>query len=63
MMEQGKVHTPPAWITASLKNDWQPARDMPSDLTPQVLTFRVDESTFAQIERETCEEKTTATNK
>jgi hypothetical protein len=34
---------------------------MPSDLTPQVLTFRVDAGTFAQIEREMHEEKRTAT--
>jgi hypothetical protein len=61
LMERKRVHTPPAWLTASVKNDWQPARDMPSDLTPQVLTFRVDAGTFAQIEREMREEKSAAT--
>ena len=59
LSEHGRVHTPPAWLTASLKNDWQPARDMPSDLTPQVMTFRIDAATFAQIEREMHQEKRT----
>jgi hypothetical protein len=51
------VHTPPAWLTASLKNDWQPARDMPLDLTPQTLTFRIDEQTFLQYVKEQREQK------
>jgi hypothetical protein len=33
---------------------------MPSDWLPTVLHFRVDESTFAQVEREMREEKRTA---
>jgi hypothetical protein len=57
LSEHGRVHTPPAWLTASLKNDWQPTRDMPSDLTPQVLTFRIDEQTFMQYVREQRVEK------
>ena len=61
LMDRKRVHTPPAWLTASLKNDWPPTRDMPSDLTPQVLTFRVDAGTFAQIEHEMREEKRTTT--
>jgi hypothetical protein len=54
---RGRVHTPPAWLTASLKNDWQPSRDMPLDLTPQTLTFRVDEQTFLQYVKEQRREK------
>ena len=57
LMDRKRVHTPPAWLTASLKNDWQPARDMPSDLTPQVLTFRIDEQTFMRYVREQRVEK------
>jgi hypothetical protein len=57
LMERKRVHTPPAWVTASLKNDWQRARDMPSDLTPQVLTFRIDEQTFMQYVNEQREQK------
>jgi len=60
MMEQRKVHTPPAWYTASLKHNWNAPRGMPSDWLPTVLHFRVDESTFAQVEREMREEKRTA---
>jgi hypothetical protein len=33
---------------------------MPSDWLPTVLHFRVDENTFAQIEREMRDEKRTA---
>jgi hypothetical protein len=60
MMEQRKVHTPPAWYTASLKHNWNTPRGMPSDWLPTVLHFRVDESTFAKVEREMREEKRTA---
>jgi hypothetical protein len=56
LMERKRVHTPPAWLTASLKNDWQPARDMPLDLTPQTLTFRIDEQTFMLYVREVQEQ-------
>jgi hypothetical protein len=52
LMDRKRVHTPPAWLTASLKNDWQPARDIPFDLTPQTLTFRIDEQTFMQYVNE-----------
>jgi hypothetical protein len=57
MMVQGKVKIPPAWLTASLKGDWSAPYGMPSDWLPTVLHFRVDENTFAQIEREMHEEK------
>jgi hypothetical protein len=60
MMEQGKVHTPPAWYTASLRRKWNAPHGMPSDWLPTVLRFRVDENTFAQIEPEMREEKRTA---
>ena len=26
MMDRGKVHVPPAWLTASLKGDWRAPR-------------------------------------
>ena len=56
LMERRRVHTPPAWLTASLKNDWQPTRDMPADLTPRVMTFRIDEQTFMQyVNEQRCE--------
>jgi hypothetical protein len=61
MMEQGKVHTPPAWYTASLKHNWNAPHGMPSDWLPTVHHFRVDENTFAQIGREMREEKRPAT--
>ena len=61
MMEQGKVHTPPAWYTASLKHNWNAPHGMTSDWLPTVLHFRVDDDMFAQIEREMREEKRTAT--
>ena len=57
LMAHGRIHTPPAWLTASLKGNWQPTRDMPLDLTPQVMTFRIDEQTFAQYVREQRVEK------
>jgi hypothetical protein len=57
LMDRKRVHTPPAWLTASLKNDWQPARDMPLDLAPQTLTFRIDEQTFMQYVKEQREQK------
>jgi len=60
MMDKGKVHTPPAWYTASLKHNWNAPHGMPSDWLPTVMHFRVDENTFAQIEREMREEKGTA---
>jgi hypothetical protein len=57
LMDRKRVHTPPAWLTASLKNDWQPSRDMPLDLTPQTLTFRIDEQTFLKYVNEQRREK------
>jgi hypothetical protein len=30
MMDRGKVHIPPAWLTASLKGDWSAPHGMPS---------------------------------
>jgi hypothetical protein len=60
MMEQCKVHTPPAWYTASLKHNWNAPQSMPNDWLPTVLHFRVDETTFAKIECEMREEKRTA---
>jgi hypothetical protein len=56
LMERKRVHTPPAWLTASLKYDWQPTRDMPLDLTPHTLTFRIDEQKFMQYVREVQEQ-------
>ncbi len=52
MMDQGKVHVPPAWLTASLKGDWSAPYGMPSGWLPMVLHFRVDETTFAVFVRE-----------
>jgi hypothetical protein len=57
MMDQGKVHVPPAWFTASLKGDWSAPQDMPSNWLPTVLHFRVDENTFAEFTRELREDK------
>jgi hypothetical protein len=57
MMDQGKVHVPPAWLTASLKGDWSPPLGMPSEWLPMVLRFRVDENTFAEFARELREDK------
>ena len=57
LMQRGRVHTPPAWLTASLRGNWQPTAEMPSDLTPQVMTFRIDEQTFMQYVREQRVEK------
>jgi hypothetical protein len=52
MMDQGKVHVPPAWLTASLNGDWSAPHGMPSEWLPTVLRFRVDENTFAEFTRE-----------
>ncbi len=57
MMSQGKVHVPPAWLTASLKGDWRAPYGMPSDWLPTVLHFRVDENTFVEFTREVRDEK------
>jgi hypothetical protein len=57
MMNHGKVHTPPAWLTASLKGDWSAPHGMPSEWLPTVLRFRVDENTFAEFSREIREDK------
>lgn len=51
LMDQGRVHTPPAWLTASLKGEWSAPRGMPRDWMPGVLHFRVDENTFAEFSR------------
>ncbi len=56
-METGRVKSPPAWFTASLKNNWSAPYGMPSEWLPTVLCFRMDENTFMQIEREVREEK------
>jgi hypothetical protein len=56
MMDQGKVHTPPAWFTAPLKHKWCAPSGMSSEWLPKVLNFRVDEETFMRIEREMREE-------
>ena len=61
MIEQGKVHAPPVWYTASLKHNWSVPHGIPSDWLPTVQHFRVDENTFAQIERGMRDEKRTAT--
>lgn len=58
MMDQGRVHIPPAWLTASLKAEWNAPHGMPSDWLPTVLHFRVDENTFAELAREMREDKT-----
>jgi len=57
LMQPGRVHTPLAWLTASLRGNWQPTAEMPSDLTPQVMTFRINEQTFMQYVREQHVEK------
>ena len=57
LIDRKRVHTPPAWLTASLRNDWQPSSDMPLDLAPQVMTFRIDEQTFMQYVKEQRHEK------
>ncbi len=57
MMDQGKVHVPPAWLTASLRGDWSAPPGMPSDWLPTVLHFRVDETTFVEFTRELREDK------
>jgi len=51
-MDKGRVKNPPAWFTASLKHDWSAPYGMPLNWLPSVLHFRVDENTFAEIERE-----------
>ena len=51
MMDQGKVHVPPAWLTASLKGDWSAPPGMPGNWLPTVLRFRVDETTFIEFTR------------
>jgi len=57
MMDQGKVYVPPAWLTASLRDDWSALRGMTSDWLPTVLRFPVDENTFAEFAREIREGK------
>ena len=57
MMDQGKVHDPPAWLTASLRGDWSAPPAMPSHWLPTVLHFRVDETTFVEFTRELREDK------
>ena len=57
MMDQGKVHIPPAWLTASLKGEWSVPYGMPSEWMPTVLRFRVDEDTFAVFTRILHEDK------
>ncbi len=56
LVDQGKVHVPPAWLTASLRRDWSAPPGMPSDWLPTVLHFRVDEMTF-EFTRELREDK------
>jgi hypothetical protein len=58
LMQRGRVHTPPGWLTASLRGGWQATPDMPLDLEPQVMTFRIDEQTFGQFVRKERAEKT-----
>jgi hypothetical protein len=57
MMDEGKVHARPAWLTASLKGDWSATYGMPSEWLPTVLHFRVDENTFAEFARDMREDK------
>jgi hypothetical protein len=59
MMDQGKVHIPPAWLTASLRGDWSAPQGMPSEWESSVLHFRVDETTFVEFAREVSESKKT----
>lgn len=59
-IDKGRVKNPPAWFTASLRNDWSAPYGMPSNWLPTVLHFRVDENTFAEIERAIRKEKYTA---
>ncbi len=57
MITQGKVHAPPAWLTASLRGDWSAPHGVPNDWLPTVLHFRVDESTFVEFQRISAETK------
>ena len=57
MMSQGKMHTPPARFTPSLRGHWSAPHSMPSDWPPTVFRFRVDEITFAEFAREMREDK------
>ena len=60
MMDRGKVHVPPAWLTASLKGEWTAPHGMPCDWLPTVLRFRVDETTFVEFARDMREEMKTS---
>ena len=50
-MNQGRVKIPPAWFTASLKHNWSAPVGMPPGWEPTVLRFRIDENTFAEIQK------------
>ncbi len=56
-MDQGRVKNPPAWFTASLKNNWSAPYGMPNNWLPTVMHFRLDEHTFVEIERDMREER------
>ena len=58
LMQRGRIHTPPAWLTASLRGSWGPTPNMPLDLSPKVMTFRIDEQTFMRYVREERTERT-----
>ena len=51
MMEQAKVLKRPRDTPASLKHNWNAPHDIPADWEPSVMTFRVDEATFTQIQK------------
>ena len=57
MMDRGKVHIPPAWLTASLRRDWSAPNGMPNDWLPAMLLFRIDENTVAEFTRDIREGK------
>jgi hypothetical protein len=52
MDDEPRQLVPQAWLTASLKGDWNAPYGMPSDWLPTVLRFRVDENTFVEFTRE-----------
>lgn len=56
-MEKGRVKSPPAWFTASLRNNWAAPTGMPREWLPNVMHFRLDENTFIEIEREVRKQK------
>lgn len=57
MMDRGKVHIPPAWLTLSLKGDWSAPHGMQNAWLPTVLRFRVNENRLTEFTRTTHDHK------